>query len=57
MEIDSLPDTILHGPSELDTLIVSGNLFTEVPKALSYAKNLHRLVIDENLFVSLEGEK
>lgn len=57
MEIDSLPDTIFHGPSELDTLIASGNLFREIPKALSYAKKLQRLVIDENLFVTLEGEK
>lgn len=57
MEIDSLPETIFHGPSELDTLIASGNLFREIPDALSHAKQLRRLVIDENLFVSLEGEK
>ncbi|KAH8408153.1 hypothetical protein KR222_001115, partial [Zaprionus bogoriensis] len=56
MEIDSLPDTIFHGPSELDTLIASGNLFTEVPEALSRAKNLHRLVLDDNPINNLEGE-
>ncbi|XP_017858004.1 PREDICTED: leucine-rich repeat-containing protein 15 [Drosophila arizonae] len=56
MELSTLPDTILHGPRDLDTLILSGNLFKQVPKALSFSKNLKRLVLDENPIGNLEGE-
>lgn len=57
MELKTLPETIFHGPRGLETLIASGNLFNQVPKALSYAKNLKRLVLDENPITNLEGEK
>ncbi|XP_030562611.1 leucine-rich repeat transmembrane neuronal protein 3 isoform X3 [Drosophila novamexicana] len=56
MELKTLPETIFHGPRGLETLIASGNLFNQVPKALSYAKNLKRLVLDENPITNLEGE-
>ncbi|KAH8249792.1 hypothetical protein KR032_012380 [Drosophila birchii] len=55
LEIEDLPDTILHGPRDLDDLIASGNLFRQLPNALKYAKNLERLVLDENPIASLEG--
>lgn len=55
MELKTLPETILHGPRDLETLIASGNLFEEVPKALVYAKNLKTLVLDENPIHNLEG--
>ncbi|XP_034491036.1 leucine-rich repeat neuronal protein 1 [Drosophila innubila] len=56
MELKTLPDTILHGPRDLDTLIASGNLFDKLPKALMYAKNLKTLVLDENPITNLEGD-
>ncbi|XP_020807240.1 phospholipase A2 inhibitor isoform X2 [Drosophila serrata] len=55
LEIEDLPETVLHGPRDLDDLIASGNLFRQLPKALKYAKNLERLVLDENPIESLEG--
>uniref|UniRef100_A0A1I8PJH9 LRRCT domain-containing protein n=1 Tax=Stomoxys calcitrans TaxID=35570 RepID=A0A1I8PJH9_STOCA len=48
MEISVLPETIFHSPNELETLILSGNLFHEVPKAFKWTKNLKKLVLDEN---------
>ncbi|KAH8306670.1 hypothetical protein KR044_006293, partial [Drosophila immigrans] len=55
MELKTLPQTLLHGPQDLHTLIASGNLFNELPKALDSAKNLKRLVLDENPIGNLEG--
>ncbi|XP_075166203.1 tsukushi [Haematobia irritans] len=48
MEISALPETIFHSPNELETLLLSGNLFHEVPAALKWAKHLKKLVLDEN---------
>ncbi|XP_017075636.2 leucine-rich repeat neuronal protein 3 [Drosophila eugracilis] len=48
MEIDDLPDTILHGPRDLETLIAAGNLFHKLPKALERATNLTSLVLNQN---------
>ncbi|KAH8246779.1 hypothetical protein KR038_010359, partial [Drosophila bunnanda] len=56
LEIEDLPETVLHGPRDLDDLIASGNLFRQLPKALKYAKNLERLVLDENPIQNLEGD-
>ncbi|XP_062136128.1 LOW QUALITY PROTEIN: leucine-rich repeat transmembrane neuronal protein 3 [Drosophila sulfurigaster albostrigata] len=56
MELKTLPETIFHGPQDLDTLIVSGNLFDKIPKAFDYADNLKRLVLDENPIGNLEGD-
>ncbi|KAH8341464.1 chondroadherin [Drosophila kikkawai] len=56
LEIEDLPTTVLHGPRDLDDLIASGNLFRQLPEALKYAKNLERLVLDENPIASLEGD-
>ncbi|KAH8281839.1 hypothetical protein KR054_003193, partial [Drosophila jambulina] len=55
LEIEDLPETVLHGPRDLDDLIASGNLFRQLPEALKYAKNLERLVLDENPIESLVG--
>ncbi|EDV98840.1 GH13381 [Drosophila grimshawi] len=55
MELKTLPETIFHGPRDLETLIVSGNLFFELPNALSYAKNLKHLNLDDNPIKNLEG--
>lgn len=57
MELKTLPETILHGPRDLDTLIASGNLFEKLPQALKYATNLKTLVLDENPITNLEGDK
>ncbi|XP_030384114.1 leucine-rich repeat neuronal protein 3 [Scaptodrosophila lebanonensis] len=56
MEINSLPDTLLHGPRDLETLIAVGNLFTELPKTLSSAVNLKSLTLDENPIQNLENK-
>lgn len=48
MELSALPDTIFHSPKDLETLLLSGNLFHEIPAALNRAKNLKKLVLDEN---------
>ncbi|KAI8042448.1 hypothetical protein M5D96_003761 [Drosophila gunungcola] len=56
MEIDDLPETVLHGPRDLETLIAAGNLFKQLPKALKYATNLTSLVLNENPIESLVGD-
>ncbi|XP_016964229.1 lumican [Drosophila biarmipes] len=53
MEIDDLPETILHGPRDLETLIAAGNLFHQLPKALCRATNLTSLVLNQNPIDSL----
>ncbi|XP_058980989.1 leucine-rich repeat neuronal protein 1 [Musca domestica] len=50
MELSDLPETIFHSPNKLETLLLSGNLFREIPVALKWVKNLKKLVLDENLF-------
>jgi len=57
MEIDDLPDTILHGPRDLEIFIAAGNLFNQLPKALKYATNLTSLVLNENPIENLIGDK
>ncbi|XP_033236552.1 lumican isoform X1 [Drosophila pseudoobscura] len=56
MEIKTLPQTLLHGPRDLETLIAAGNLFSKLPDALSFAKNLARLVLNENPIEDLQGD-
>ncbi|KAM8715419.1 hypothetical protein ACLKA7_002468 [Drosophila subpalustris] len=56
MELSALPETILHAPRDLETLIASGNLFDKLPKALKFATNLKTLVLDENPITNLEGD-
>ncbi|XP_033150555.1 leucine-rich repeat-containing protein 15-like, partial [Drosophila busckii] len=56
MKVMTLPETIFHGPQKLEDLIASGNLFIELPKALSFAVNLKRLVLDENPIQNLEAK-
>lgn len=50
MELSDLPETTFHSPNKLETLLLSGNLFREIPVALKWVKNLKKLVLDENLF-------
>ncbi|XP_034668539.1 leucine-rich repeat-containing protein 15 [Drosophila subobscura] len=56
MELATLPQTILHGPRDLETFIAAGNLFHELPKALTFAKNLASLVLNENPIEDLQGD-
>lgn len=57
MELSTLPETIFHSPNELETLLLSGNLLHTVPDALKYAKNLKKLVLDENPLGDFENGK
>lgn len=56
MELASLPDYILHTPQDLETLNLTGNLFTSIPPSLSYATNLKYLSLDENPLKDIEGD-
>ncbi|XP_022231450.2 insulin-like growth factor-binding protein complex acid labile subunit [Drosophila obscura] len=56
MQLKILPQTILHGPRDLETFIAAGNLFSKLPKALTYAKNLASLVLNENPIEDLQGD-
>lgn len=56
LEISSLPESIFYDLKELETLILTGNLFRYLPKALTAVKSLKYLVLDENPFQSFEGE-
>ncbi|XP_053951291.1 leucine-rich repeat-containing protein 15 [Anastrepha ludens] len=56
MELEELPDNLLHGPRDLETIILSGNLFDELPDDLDLAPNLRVLILDENPIADLIGE-
>lgn len=47
MELRKIPETTLHGPRELRVLNLTGNLFTEIPDDIRYARNLVELVLDD----------
>ncbi|KAH8410662.1 hypothetical protein KR009_011321 [Drosophila setifemur] len=53
LEIDEIPETVLHGPRDLDTLIAAGNLLKKLPEGLKYAQNLVHLVLNENPIANL----
>lgn len=57
MELSELPDSLFHGPRDLETIIFTGNLFKELPDDLHLAPNLRELVLDENPIGNLTGEK
>lgn len=57
LELTELPETIFHSPRELNTLNLTGNLLTTVPKALKFAINLHFLYLDDNDIKYIGGEK
>lgn len=57
MELEELPDYLLHGPRDLETIILTGNLFDELPDDLNLSPNLRELVLDENPIGNLTGEK
>lgn len=56
MELDTLPEHMLHSPDLLTHLHLTGNLFTRLPTALSFAKNLEYLDLDENPLGNLTGD-
>lgn len=56
MELEALPELFLHGPRELETLNLSGNLFKTIPSELKSGLNLKVLNLDENPMISF-GEK
>lgn len=47
MELRKIPEATLHGPRELKVLNLTGNLFTEIPDDIRYARNLVELVLDD----------
>lgn len=57
MELSELPNTIFHSPIELETLILTGNLFHTLPAALTHTKHLKKLVLDENPFTDFDNGK
>ncbi|XP_049312476.1 leucine-rich repeat neuronal protein 1 isoform X1 [Bactrocera dorsalis] len=56
MELEELPDYLFHGPRDLETIILTGNLFDELPDDLNLAPNLRELVLDENPIGNLTGD-
>lgn len=58
MQLLKLPHEILHASDVLETVILSGNLFKELPsEALSYSIKLKRLNMDENPIVEVGGNR
>lgn len=57
MELKELPEHIFHRPRQLESLNLTGNLFTTVPEALQYAINLKFLSLDENPIVEFNETK
>uniref|UniRef100_A0A1B0CYS2 Uncharacterized protein n=1 Tax=Phlebotomus papatasi TaxID=29031 RepID=A0A1B0CYS2_PHLPP len=53
MELGSIPTHLLHSPRALKTLNLTDNLLTEIPEALTFAKNLENLYLDNNLIPRL----
>lgn len=53
MELSELPDDIFHRPIDLETLILTGNLFRTLPAAISRARHLKKLILDENPLTGL----
>lgn len=47
MELRKIPESTLHGPREMRVLNLTGNLFTEIPDDIRYARNLVELVLDD----------
>lgn len=47
MELRQIEDSMLHAPRELRVLNLTGNLFFEIPEAISFAKNLVELILDD----------
>lgn len=57
MELSTIPDTMFHSPIELETLILTGNLFQTLPIALEKTSRLKKLVLDENPLKNFEKDK
>ncbi|TMW46718.1 hypothetical protein DOY81_008199 [Sarcophaga bullata] len=56
MELSTIPDTMFHTPIELETLILTGNLFQTIPAALEKTMRLKKLVLDENPLKNFEKD-
>lgn len=50
MELESIPDTLLINNLDLKVLKLDANLFTTIPKALRFVKNLEQLGLNSNPF-------
>lgn len=55
MELKDLPEHIFHSPRGLKVLNITGNFFSLIPGALTYAINLERLTMDENPILYVGG--
>lgn len=56
MELRTIPEHMFHAPRALHTLNLTGNLFTILPEAIYYARNLVHLNLNDNPFVHIGGE-
>lgn len=57
LELTELPKTLFNSPRDLNTLNLTGNLFTEIPEALQFAVNLQTLYLDENDIKHIGGDQ
>lgn len=57
LDLAELPETIFHAPRELNTLNLTGNPLTAIPKALKFAINLEILYLDDSDIEHIGGEK
>ena len=57
MELKELQESLLHGPEHVETLILTGNLFEELPDVLTKVRGLYTLNLDENPIKLMEEEE
>lgn len=58
MQLSKLPGEILHGSGNLETVVLTGNLFKLIPdEALSNTVKLKSLNMDENPIDEVGGDK
>lgn len=56
MELRTIPRDMLHAPRSMQTLNLTGNLFTVLPEALHFTPNLVNLNLNDNPFEHIGGE-
>lgn len=56
MELSTIPKFMLLPPRSLHTLNLTGNLFTILPEALQFTRNLVTLNLNHNPFVRIGGK-
>lgn len=57
MELENLPEHMLHSLKQLRHIRLTGNLFAKLPSALGYAARLESLNMDENPLQNLTDLK